>query len=29
VLADQMQFLLAHVPRNSPLHDRISRKLKN
>ena len=29
VLADQMQFLLAHVPRNSPLHDRIRRKLKN
>ena len=28
VLADQMQFLLAHVPRSSPLHNRIKKKLK-
>lgn len=27
VLADQMQFLLAHFPRHSPLHQRLSRKL--
>jgi hypothetical protein len=25
VLADQMQYLLAHFPRSSPLHDRIAR----
>lgn len=25
VLADQMEFLLAHFPRTSPLHDRVSR----
>jgi 5-methylcytosine-specific restriction endonuclease McrA len=29
VLADQMEFLLAHVPRNSPLRERIARKLRN
>jgi len=23
ILADQMEFLLAHFPRNSPLHDRV------
>jgi calcineurin-like phosphoesterase family protein len=23
ILADQMEFLLAHFPRNSPLHERI------
>lgn len=28
VLADQMQFLLAHVPRSSPLHSRIRSRLK-
>ncbi len=27
VLADQMEYLLAHFPRTSPLHDRISRWL--
>ena len=27
VLADQMQYLLAHFPRHSPLHDRIQRWL--
>jgi 5-methylcytosine-specific restriction endonuclease McrA len=27
VLADQMQYLLAHFPRSSPLHDRIQRWL--
>ena len=27
VLADQMQYLLAHFPRTSPLHDRIQRWL--
>ena len=25
VLADQMEFLLAHIPRNSPLHERLRR----
>ena len=29
VLADQMQFLLAHFPRSSPLHDRLSSEVKN
>jgi len=24
ILADQMEFLLAHFPRNSPLHERVS-----
>ena len=24
VLADQMQYLLAHIPRSSPLHSRLS-----
>jgi hypothetical protein len=24
VLADQMQYLLAHIPRSSPLHARLS-----
>ncbi len=28
VLADQMQFLLAHFPRTSPLHDRLSREVE-
>jgi len=23
ILADQMEFLLAHFPRNSPLHERV------
>lgn len=27
VLADQMKFLLAHFPRTSPLHDRLSREV--
>ena len=27
VLADQMEYLLAHFPRTSPLHDRIQRWL--
>ena len=27
VLADQMEYLLAHFPRSSPLHDRIQRWL--
>lgn len=27
VLADQMKFLLAHFPRTSPLHDRLSREM--
>jgi NAD(P) transhydrogenase subunit alpha len=27
VLADQMQYLIAHFPRSSPLHDRIQRWL--
>jgi hypothetical protein len=27
VLADQMEYLLAHIPRSSPLHDRIQRWL--
>lgn len=27
VLADQMQYLLAHFPRSSPLHERVSRHL--
>jgi hypothetical protein len=27
VLADQMEYLLAHFPRSSPLHDRIARWL--
>lgn len=27
VLADQMEFLLAHFPRSSPLHERISKQL--
>jgi len=27
VLADQMEYLLAHFPRTSPLHDRIHRWL--
>ena len=25
VLADQMKFLLAHFPRSSPLHERVTR----
>lgn len=29
VLADQMQFLLAHFPRSSPLHDRLSNEVKS
>lgn len=28
VLADQMKFLLAHFPRTSPLHDRLSNEVK-
>jgi hypothetical protein len=28
VLADQMEFLLAHIPRNSPLHQRLASGLK-
>jgi hypothetical protein len=28
VLADQMEFLLAHIPRTSPLHHRLSSSLK-
>ncbi|MFI4884983.1 MAG: HNH endonuclease, partial [Steroidobacterales bacterium] len=28
VLADQMQYLLAHFPRSSPLHHRIQRCLR-
>lgn len=27
ILADQMEFLLSHFPRSSPLHDRLARKL--
>jgi len=27
VLADQMEYLVAHFPRSSPLHDRIQRWL--
>lgn len=27
ILADQMEFLLAHIPRTSPLHERVARKL--
>jgi hypothetical protein len=26
ILADQMEFLLAHFPRNSPLHERVGRE---
>jgi len=26
VLADQMEYLLAHFPRSSPLHKRLSQK---
>jgi calcineurin-like phosphoesterase family protein len=26
VLADQMEFLLAHFPRSSPLHERLSKR---
>ena len=29
VLADQMQYLLAHIPRSSPLHARLSGHLEN
>jgi 5-methylcytosine-specific restriction endonuclease McrA len=29
VLADQMQFLLAHFPRTSPLHDRLSNEVRS
>ncbi len=29
VLADQMQYLLAHIPRSSPLHARVSSHLSN
>jgi len=29
VLADQMQYLLAHIPRSSPLHNRLSSHLSN
>lgn len=29
VLADQMEFLLAHFPHSSPLHERLSRKIPN
>lgn len=29
VLADQMEFLLAHIPRTSPLHQRLSSTLKD
>jgi len=29
VLADQMEFLLAHIPRSSPLHERLSVSLKS
>ncbi len=29
VLADQMQYLLAHIPRSSPLHARLSDHLEN
>lgn len=29
VLADQMQFLLAHFPRTSPLHDRLSNEVRH
>ncbi len=29
VLADQMEFLLAHIPRTSPLHARLSTTLRN
>ena len=28
VLADQMEFLLAHFPHSSPLHQRLSRKVQ-
>jgi len=28
VLADQMEFLLAHFPRSSPLHDRVSKLIE-
>ena len=28
VLADQMEFLLAHFPRTSPLHDRVSKLIQ-
>ncbi len=28
VLVDQMEFLLAHIPRSSPLHERLSTSLK-
>ncbi|MCC5794713.1 MAG: HNH endonuclease [Chromatiales bacterium] len=28
VLADQMEFLLAHIPRSSPLHRRLARSLR-
>jgi 5-methylcytosine-specific restriction endonuclease McrA len=29
VLADQMEFLLAHIPRSSPLHERLSSSLRS
>ena len=29
VLADQMQYLLAHIPRTSPLHTRLSNHLSD
>ncbi|MDH3439392.1 MAG: HNH endonuclease, partial [Gammaproteobacteria bacterium] len=29
VLADQMQYLLAHIPRSSPLHTRLSNHLSD
>jgi 5-methylcytosine-specific restriction endonuclease McrA len=29
VLADQMEFLLAHIPRTSPLHERLSTSLRS
>ena len=29
VLADQMEFLLAHIPRTSPLHERLSTTLRD
>ena len=29
VLADQMEFLLAHIPRTSPLHHRLSSSLRD
>jgi hypothetical protein len=28
VLADQMEFLLAHIPRTSPLHERLRTSLR-